>query len=762
MIRIVISLFFLWIGPVAAQQINIRSGAHADFARLALDVPPGTAWNAAQNANGVELTIVGHSGGFETSTIFERIDRSFISSVSYTPSSLKVEFSCPCDANVFAEGPNMIVLDVSAIQSAPAGGIAEADSLEFVGLQTLRFGTRPTADPQALAPIDDVPSDPTPSLPIANKAGGSSQLLELTQGTIPLDVVQLRAAREQIARQIGTAATRGLLDSVGTDQNTPSAPQIDTSIFDTLQDDAIIQSDTSDASSNIKISNTSVFTPDVRTALTASNSDGLSCIDPQLVGVQGWGTEDSLSQTVALLRSQLYGEFDELNENAALQLARTYIYFGFGAEARQTLFLDRNLRSNYPELSAIAEILEFGYSPNSQYLSRFLECKSDAALWAVLSIQNIDPSTSINVNSALRAASALPMHLRKFLAPELSRRLLGYGDKNSASAALRSLERAPQPLGPSANLAKANIELSEDNFEQAQKRLADIVSSNTEQSAKALIKFVDSHLAEDSEIDENVATLVEAYAKEMRDDPLEIELRRTHVLALGKSGQFLEAFDTLSRMRARSPNMVDGSLRSSVLELLTRGADDVEFLEHAFEQSKVAPQTLTSRSRFYLAERLVDLGFSMQAELVLNSGPDYSDREQVALLRAEISLVLDRPYEALAHLFGFDTEPASLLRAQAEAFSGDYSTAHSIYAELGDQSQSQRTAWLSQDWSLRVEDATPVFGPMVSIAQMPLDDRSEREGMLERTETALSESQAARVAIQELLGTDALLPSQNE
>ena len=757
MIRTLLPLCLLLAGPLAAQPINVRSGAHENFARLVLDVPSGTAWSLQKSATGAELTIDGHSGGFNTSSIFDRIDQSFIASVSASESSINVEFSCACDAIVFDERSGMIVLDVSTKRLVEEDAPITNPPLDFVGGQALRFQLTPNTSQAPRIQSAEFALNPRSVSSAYRDLGNRTQRVPPPQESPSPDVNQLRAAREQIVRQIGTAATRGLLSSVGprtTSQNLPVRPQIDPRVFETTAGDEVLPEPDQGSSTNIKISNSSTLRTNVKSALTEPDSDGLVCIDPQRVNVQSWGTKDSLSQRTSRLRSQLFGEFDQLDQKAALELARTYIYFGFGAEARQILLLDRNLRADNPELLGMTAILEFGHSPDSEYLSRFMECDSDAALWAILSVDEIEPTTSLNVTAALRSASALPMHLRNFIAPELSRRLLTYGDPDSAAAALRSLERAPNPPNSNANLAKAEIELSEGRTELAQGRLAEIVTSNTEQSATALIKFVDSHLAEDSQIDADVATLVEAYAKEMRGHPLEIELRRTHVLALGKSGQFSEAFDALSRMRERNANMPEDPLRSSVLELLTASAEDVEFLEHAFVQIEVAPDTLTPRSRFRTAQRLAKLGFAQQAEMVLNSGQGYSKREQVGLLRAEISLSLDRPYQALAHLFGLDSEPASLLRAKAEASAGDFSSANSIYTELGISHLSQRTAWLSQDWSLRVENATPVFGPMVSIAQSPLDNQSQKEGMLGRAAAAISESENARAAIRELLKAD--------
>ena len=105
------------------------------------------------------------------------------------------------------------------------------------------------------------------------------------------------------------------------------------------------------------------------------------------------------------------------------------------------------------------------------------------------------------------------------------------GDEVGAAAALRSIERTADVPNPDAALARAELDLNEGKAEQARENLADIVASNEEQSAEAIIKFVESHLADGTAIDPEVATLIESYAVEMRDDPIGAELRRTHVLA---------------------------------------------------------------------------------------------------------------------------------------------------------------------------------------------------------------------------------------
>ncbi|MFL4469482.1 hypothetical protein ACERZ8_06220 [Tateyamaria armeniaca] len=756
-------LFFLLACPALAQQVSVRSGAHDSFTRIVLDVPANTTWDVEQDETGASVTLDGHEDGFNTSTVFDRINRSFVSSVSADRSSIRINYSCDCSARVFNAGARMVVVDISADIASVGAGRVDASSLDFVGATTLRF--EPIERDKPALP-DKAKTVMLNELPVRQNRLEPSFLRQLPaqEFDAPENASRLKQARNQITQQIGNAATRGILSPVGSQidlMNKQTQPQIDTRVFDSSAVPVPESTTTTKTATNLRVTSSSDVLPNINAGVAAALDAGIACIAPTDLAVQDWGNGASLSSQIADLRSGLYGEFDELNKDTAVQLARTYLHFGFGAEARQTISLDPDLAKFHAALLVIADIMEYGFSPNPEPLSDYFECDSDVALWAILSSQTLPSTKVINTDAALRTVSALPMHLRSFLAPELSKRLLEYGDADSASAALRSLERSKQKLGPSANLAKADLELARSDNSQAQVRLAEVVTSNTEQSAEALIRFVDSHLAEDAEIDENVATLVEAYALEMRDDPIGTELRRTHVLALGKSGQFEAAFDALSQVRERNLERGDDTLRSSVLDLLTLNASDVEFLEYTFAQIGNSPETLSPRTRFQLAERLNQLGFPREAETVLNSGEGYSNSSRTALLKAEISLSLDRPYEALAHLFGQESEDASLLRARAEARAGDFSGAHSIYSALDNTADSDRAAWLSQEWSVLVEEVTPVFGPMVAVAQSVLPNDPKTEGMLERAGTTISESETARSAIEDLLAASEL-PLQSE
>ncbi|WP_415405003.1 hypothetical protein [Tateyamaria sp. SN3-11] len=749
-------------GAVWSQTINVRSGAHEGFARLVLDARPGTQWDIENLERGARLTIPGHTSGFDTSRVFDKIDRSFVSSVSADETSITLEFACDCVTDVFSEGPRMIVIDVSVEPQTTAATTVDPDvdlALRFVGSQELRFEASTS---ESARPFSVISQSTTEKDAISVSDFEQQTVESQTPSNILLDdsnTARLQQTQQNLLEGISRAATRGILKHSNQNVELPTIrqkPQVDVSIFDSSATPALPQNIETAIGGNLRVTTSSDIPSTGDDDFLTSTTLGVRCIDPALVAVQDWQADTGFVRKIATLRSTLFSEFDRLDENTAIELARTYLHYGFGAEAEQVLFINTDLAQSNKPLIGLARIMEYGHSLNADYLSNFVDCDTDVALWAILAMESIDPSRTINTKAALRALSALPMHLRSFIAPELSRRILEYGDETGAAAALRSLERTAVPLTPDANLAKADLEMSQGAVDQAQQRLADVVTSNAEQSAEALVKFVESHLDADDEIDADVATLVEAYAIEMRDDPIGADLRKAHVVALGKSGQFSAAFDALSRVRARDADAQDGTLRSLILETLTKKADDAEFLDHAFEQMVTAPETISPKVRFHLAQRLSALGFPEQAETILTTSPQPVGTSEVRLLKAQISLDLARPQEALAHLYGLNMEEADRLRATAKTQIGDFDAAHSIFSEAGDREGAQRTAWLARNWSELMEEEAPVFGAVSRVAKNELEDPLELDGMLSRAAAAISESADAREIIENLLQSEAL------
>ncbi|APX13291.1 hypothetical protein BWR18_17590 [Tateyamaria omphalii] len=416
--------------------------------------------------------------------------------------------------------------------------------------------------------------------------------------------------------------------------------------------------------------------------------------------------------------------------------------------------MDAGLQTSNPALIDIANIMEFGGAGDNGYLSRFLDCDSDVALWAILSKETLHSYETVNSKAAIRTLSSLPLHLRQHIAPALSKKLLAYGDEDGAAAALRGLERTAEPLSSAAELAKADIELVQGNTVSAQARLERVVGSNDQQSAEALVRYVDTQFNTSVEIDESIAALVEAYAIEFRDDPLGEKLRRAHVLALATSGQFDAAFSALERISSSRIENASAELRSSVLEVLSRDAPEGVFVRQAFENIADGSVEISQQAALLLVERLVELGFFAEAEQLLFAQSDIPQTPKNRQLRAEVSLGLSRPLEALSLLRGLEGQQAARLRARANTLNGDHDSAYEILRDIGADADSLQAAWLSDDWQVLLEPDAPVLGPVMEIASSQLDTSTDIDGMLGRIQSALQDSADARAVIEQLIATN--------
>ncbi|KIC49628.1 hypothetical protein RA29_08120 [Tateyamaria sp. ANG-S1] len=442
-----------------------------------------------------------------------------------------------------------------------------------------------------------------------------------------------------------------------------------------------------------------------------------------------------------------------MDPGIAKDMVRTYLHFGFGAEALQLIDANGDVFEDSQILREVSEILEFGTVEQDGYLGKFLECDSDFSLWAILASQDLNAADVLNTSAAVRTLNSLPIHMRQYLAPLLSRKLLEYSDEDGASAALRSLERTAQPLPPAAEIAKAEIELKQGEVSDAQVRLRGVVETNGQQSAEALVRYVDTHFAAGRVIEQDVATLVEAYATEFKDSPLGEELRRTHVLALAKSGQFDGAFVALGDLPLNRVKDKSVDLRSAVLQVLSSDASDATFAEHAFENISRHRGAISQNAALSIANRLIDLGFFAEAEHLLSTQNDIPQTSGNRVLRAKISLGLARPFEAQAVLRGLKGEEVSRLRAKASILAGDHDQAHEILSDLGDEKSSLEAAWLSNDWRTNVASNAPVLGAAAEVASLQVDVPTELDGMLTRLQTTLQDSADARNVIEQLIAT---------
>ncbi len=203
----------LWIALIAlltpltamAGTVTFRSGEHADFSRLVLDIPPGTDWSLNRLADDYVLSL-GEGMSFDTSAAFDRIPRDRIAALETPPDTgeLVVRLGCDCHAVAFLFAPGKLVIDV-ADGPAPPGSPFEV----------ARDGA--TGEPGPDRPI----------LPLVTPAPDRSAEAALLFAIPEPDPVGGDPALAGLAADLSRAVAAGLLDApeVLPAEATPAAPE---------------------------------------------------------------------------------------------------------------------------------------------------------------------------------------------------------------------------------------------------------------------------------------------------------------------------------------------------------------------------------------------------------------------------------------------------------------------------------------------------------------------------------------------------------
>ena len=723
-------------GMTQAQALDLRSGDHPTFSRVTVPLPTGQTWRATRTSTGVTVTLPGFSQGFNTEGVFLRMRQTRVDAIDTSDDSLTLRVICDCDATAFVSGP-LLVIDVADRGTQLAGPKIDATP-------SISRPTAATRQPDSAKPRSSLPwiggASPFAALADATLDAAAPQVPSVSPDNSEL----LAEIQENLVRQVANAASAGLLESART-LPAPTPTAAPPAALEPLDLPNIIKS----SSLNVRITSSMDFPEGLSNLARDAGAAGLACPADGLFSIADWGTDTGFSAQIGPARNSLMDARDQLRPGAVETLAKLYLYFGFGAEALGVLRLDPQVQSQLPELTALARIFEHGNVGRGNPLAGYTDCPSDAALWATISLQQIPAGTLIDTNAALRAVNNLPKHLRQIAAPLLSAQLLKYGDAQAAAGAMRSVERLPDPLTPKAVLAQADLAI--DAGEPATQMLQDVVDTNSQQSPEALVKLVNATLAKDEPLSYETATLVEAYAQELRGTEMGSALRRTQVVALSQSQHFDEAFKSLHELEPSLSPDSSTDLRKTVIEHLGAKADDLTFLEHIFAQDSKAISALPKNTKLMIASRLMDLGFGAQVQDIIRTIPDAPRHEARQIIAARAALQLRQPFQAQAALIGIDTPDAALLLAQAKEMAGEYREAFDLFTQSNSAEAAKQAAWLSDDWqNLTPRDASG-FAAAASLLQ-PVDQPEDPNiGQLGRADLALEQSAAARSALEQLL-----------
>jgi len=757
MTRILIAILFLFPSVLSAQSVRVLGGEHGDFTRLTFRIPAGTDWELRTTEPGFSLQFSKPVEGFDLSKAFDRIRRERILKIvaAEDRSALDVVLGCDCKIETFRAGPNLMAVDLTG---APDGRglleIREPEKPNRTPLQDrLSFGILPVIPERKqdfhIAPMENIG-------PIADLGDmkGKAEALKNAEDEALQNRLRVAKAEQQLLKHIGRAATQGLLtkssDDLPKQRNQSLEPPVEKKSTQVETDKRTL-----DAPSHHLLLHAENAMQSALLGLPERMQEtrtGVACLADEVLAIEKWGSEERpFGEQVAEYRSALYGEFDRLNYEAARNLARIYLYFGFGAEASHAISLTS---TDDPAANAlimsVARIMDHGADDNPGPLIGQMSCDTNAALWSVLSERNLPRGVHFNESAMLRSFSALPKHLKQSLGPALSSKLLAADARGTAEAIMRILERGSEEKSPQMQMIEADMHLDVGSLDEASNVLEEVVEENTELSPGALVKMIDSDMTRGHRVQPETVDLVASYVFEYQDTPSVENLKRVLVLARASAGQFDAALKNLSEIEN---NFERKSLLSIIFERIQAEADEAEFLRLSFAMPEDHRSGLEPALGNTMAERLLDIGFPEAAAEFVKFAADGADGRERRILRAKIALSQNRPRRAEGDVLGLSGLKVDEIRAKARAMTGDFKAAKNVYAAAGLSDEEMEAAWLAGDWKSvqNSENSTIANTAELLLQAEATTAETDNRTSLESNRSLLEESAGARDTLRALL-----------
>lgn len=745
-------------GPSAAvaQAVAVRSGAHDGFVRLTFDLLERVPFEITQTGRRAVLILPEGPDAFDLSAIFQRIPRGRLIAISppQDGAGLKLELGCLCRLNGFWHDASMLVIDIS--DPLPAG----AEGLAAPSPPVRRQSRAPKVDDASVAPLPvsawaqsrrpslaaSMFSDPP--VPAAAVVPGLRDSAAVSAGGAvpdpPYAARALEDARTRLQEQLARAGSQGLLElrpgAAGSlpvsDSTSPQPPHETSGSAPPVSADgpatpppAASEADApapgdqaavlgnrpaAPAGSHLRAETAVDRGFGSRNQMAKPTSASVpACLPDSAVAVQDWGGDRPFASALARLRSSSIREFDRAAPRALRDLARFYLHYGFGAEARQAIAMADEAAPDAPVLRALAAIMDDGRAAPDSPLTGQLDCPGTVVLWSAMAMSDWPPRGVVDEAAIRRAFAIQPRHLRRHLGPTLARRARSQGYPVLAAQILRMIDLTGAASLPEAALAQAELEFSTNDpnaFRTAAEAtgaadamLDRVVRDNSRAGAEALLIQIRTRLARNEGIPPEMAELAGAFAQENRDTPFGADLARGYLSALTATGEFNRAFREYGRLEPDLEPPARRRVRSDLMRYLARDAGPVGFLSRSLSVARAWEDELPMKDANAVAARLLDLGFAERAAPYLakaasGTGARGSAKTRRRLLRARMALMLDRPRQAQLELVDVIDPSATALRAQIRARLGEHGAARVLFSSIGREDAALRQAWLAGDW----------------------------------------------------------------
>ena len=734
--RSLMVLWFLLAGSLAvAQDIDVRTGDHDNFTRVVLDLRGRQSWKIGRTPSGYAIELDGE-WQFDTRRFFDLIPRERIAEIAVQNSPTRLILELGCDCHVVAEQATTgwLIVDVTdgtapenapfeasldraqqAIRRSPDDFQPQLDRLRLVQQATQRASresaTPPLDQTEQTAQSDGIAGEFSPDF-LTEPRPRERPLLETVELSRIIDQTnEVSALERAVANSLNRAFNQGLLE-LSPDAQEPLEQSTEQDALDQLLRDV----------SEIHTPGVTVTTSidDARQLPVGMQPEPLpnvNCLPDRFFDFSNWGGGETFSFQIGRLRSAVTGEFDRIDPAAVEELARAYLYFGFGREARQALLIDGMLSQERSVLQTLAEVID-GDPVTLRNFQRQMGCNGSSALWGLLAHRDGAFPTDVDVSLVTRTFKVLPEHIQLHLGPRLSSQLRRYGASTEAQIVLRSIEDDPD-AGEEVVLAQTEQAVSEGDLSLASDHLSDFAEVDTRKSPETLLQTIEIAMARDEPISIEDFALLDVLSFERDGRPEAIDIADVRVRAMLHNSAFTGAIKALERAEPLVTEERFAVLSTRVLEALTQSADDITFLDTVFEERVSTTDPAVEND---VAARLLSLGFPRRADDMIASQAIGEEMAERRYIRASIAMARGDEALAEAHLAGVETQRARQILQSASA--------HETVGSIG---SSEEAAWRTADW----ESLTDTEDELLRRVS---EQRLHSPGALDLTEAPLADS----------------------
>jgi hypothetical protein len=597
-----------------AQSAQVRSGEHADYSRLVIDITVGAQWDTSTAADGFIVRISGQSG-YNLGAVFDRIPRDRINDLRVAPNNqaLLILSDCQCVIDAFLWKPDKLVVDV---RDKVSNRVTPEDKpVRPSEVFTLPILTDRNRQPRSV-----------PALIVDQALDNSSQVSDFEKIII-----------ESIAR----GASQGLLQPSKAIQTAQTA---------------IIDSHISKNQPGLW-AHTSIDRAQTQSLVV--DMEKTTCLPDTMFDLPAWGGGMPFAPHISKLRSAVTREFDKIDPEGVLNLARGYLFYGFGREAITTLNIDRVSSQERLVVNALAAIMDG--NPGNGYLYAHAKCDGPAALWAFLATSDA-LAVDLDRNAILRAFSALPPHLQTHLGPKLSTKFIQRGDTEAARMSL--VTGTTNPDGTIENtLAATQLQAELGAVADASNTLANLATTDTRMTPDALIDYFELAISTDQQINPEALALADIFRFEQRGTSILGDLAAAQVAAFLATGDVSNALNIVATETEAIGPERKLALNSNAVLLASDTMDAMSFLDLAFQDVVIETD---AKAQNAIATRLLELGFPERAGVLVSGAAVGDAMIERRFLRAKAALDREDPNAVLIHLLGQSSERAVELRKSAE------------------------------------------------------------------------------------------------